>query len=156
MNTIASNQRADVAISRSGRERVAILLLALGETLGTKLLQRFEAGDVKSILGSASSIGQVDRDDLEVLVDDFSAHFAKALGLGTDFDSMRSLVEQAFSPAELDSMLGSPPQIVQEPVWRKLDSGAENLLVPYLLDEHPQTVAFVLSKLETVLISTER
>lgn len=149
MNTIASNQRADVAISRSGRERVAILLLALGETLGTKLLQRFEAGDVKSILGSASSIGQVDRDDLEVLVDDFSAHFAKALGLGTDFDSMRSLVEQAFSPAELDSMLGSPPQIVQEPVWRKLDSGAENLLVPYLLDEHPQTVAFVLSKLET-------
>jgi len=35
-----------------------------------------------------------------------------------------------------------------EPAWRRFESGMENSLVPYLLDEHPQTIAFILSKLE--------
>ena len=136
------------AVSRSGREKVAILLLALGGEMGTKLLQKFDAGDIKSIMGSASSLGRVDKQDLEALVDDFAAHFGKAIGLGTDFDAVRSLVEQAFSPAELAKMLGGQIMQGSEPAWRKFTPGLENTLVPYLLDEHPQTVAFVISKLE--------
>ena len=132
---------------RPGREKVAILLLALGD-LGPKLLQKFDAADVKSIMGSASDIGKVDRQDLEVLVDDFAAQFAEAIGLGTDFESVKSLLEQAFSPAELNKMLGGQSLSASEPAWRKFALGLENTLVPYLLDEHPQTVAFVLSKLE--------
>ena len=134
------------AASRTGREKVAILLLALGDKAGTQLLQKFAADDIKSILGSATSLGRVDKQDLESLVDDFAAEFAKAIGLGTDFDAVRSLVEQAFSPGELSKMLGG--QIVQsgEPAWNKFTGGIENTLVPYFLGEHPQTVAFVLSK----------
>lgn len=136
------------AISRSGREKVAILLLALGDKAGTPLLQKFDAGDIKSIMGSASSLGRVDKQDLESLVDDFAAGFAKAIGLGTDFDAIKSLVEQAFSPAELSKMLGGQIMLAGEPVWRKFTLGLENSLIPYLLDEHPQTVAFILSKLD--------
>ncbi len=149
MSSASYGMAADSAEARSGQEKVAILLLALGEQLGSKLLQKFDAGDVKSIMASASAIGPVDKNDLELLVDDFAAHFGKALGLGTDFESMRSLVAQAFSPSELNTMLGGPAVIAAEPVWTKFAMGAENTLVPYLLDEHPQTVAFVLSKLDS-------
>ena len=137
--------------SRSGREKVAILLLALGDKLGTQLLQKFDGREIKSIMGSASGLGRVEKEDLEYLVDDFAAHFAKAIGLGTDFGAVKSLVEQAFSPAELSKMLGS--QIMQsgEPAWNKFQMGTENMIVPYLLDEHPQTIAFVLSKLDADL-----
>lgn len=139
--------------ARSGREKVAILLLALGAETGTKLLQKFSAGDIKSIMGSASSLGKVDKHVLDSLVDDFAAQFAQALGLGTNFDAVKSLVEQAFSPGELAKMLGS--QVIQdgEPAWSKFVLGLENMLMPYLLDEHPQTVAFVLSKLESAFAS---
>lgn len=136
------------AVSRSGREKVAILLLALGDKAGTPLLQKFDAGDIKSIMGSASSLGRVDKQDLETLVDDFAAEFAKAIGLGTDFDAVKSLVEQAFTPAELNKMLGGQLLQAGESVWKKFTAGLEKSLVPYLLDEHPQTVAFILSKLE--------
>ncbi len=136
------------AVTRSGREKVAILLLALGDKSGTPLLQKFAAGDIKSIMGSASSLGRVDKQDLESLVDDFAAEFARAIGLGTDFDAVRSLVEQAFSPAELSKMLGGQIMLSGEPSWKKFTSGLEVTLVPYLLDEHPQTVAMVLSRLE--------
>lgn len=135
-------------LSRSGREKVALLLLSLGNELGSRLLQKFDAREVKAIMGSASSLGSVDKDGLDLLVDDFAAHFGKALGLGTDFESMRSLVERAFPPNELGEMLGGDGMRGPEPIWLKFTAGMENTLVPYLLDEHPQTVAFVLSKLD--------
>jgi flagellar motor switch protein FliG len=134
--------------SRSGRERVAILLLALGDKLGPQLLQKFDAGEVKAIMETATSISRVEKRDLDLLVDDFAAQFARVLGLGTDFEAVKSLVERAFSPGELSKMLGNQIMQAGEPVWRKFESGMENALVPYLLDEHPQTIAFVLSKLD--------
>lgn len=138
--------RASSSGQRRGREKVAILLLSLGNELGSRLLQKFDASDLKTIMGSTSALGAVDKDDLDLLVDDFAAQFAKALGLGTDFESMRSLVEQAFSPDELNSMLGGTPLQTVEPVWQRVTGNMENTLVPYLLDEHPQTVAFILSR----------
>lgn len=133
---------------RSGREKVAILLLALGDKLGTQLLQKFDASEVKAIMSSATSITRVEKQDLDVLVDDFAANFARALGLGTDFDAVKSLVERAFSPGELSRMLGTHIMQAGEPVWKKFENSMENALVPYLLDEHPQTIAYVFSKLE--------
>jgi flagellar motor switch protein FliG len=142
---------AGAASSRTPEENVAILLLALGNPLGTKLLQSFDSGDVKTIMNSASSLGLVNRDDLENLVDDFAAQFAKTLGLVTDFQNVRTLVEQAFSADQLNSMLGETTLPAQEPVWGSFSSGSENVLVPYLLDEHPQTAAYILSNLDADL-----
>lgn len=135
--------------ARRGQEKVAILLLALGERLGTQLLQKFDASEIKAIMNSAASIGRVDKQDLDVIVDDFAAHFARALGIGTDFDDVKNLVERAFSPGELSKMLGSQIMHTGEPAWKKFENGMENALVPYLLDEHPQTIAFILSKLDS-------
>lgn len=144
----ASHGSGPALAARGGREKVAILLLALGDKLGTQLLQKFDAAEVKAIMGSAAAISRVEKQDLDLLVDDFAANFARALGLGTDFDAVKGMVERAFSPGELSRMLGA--QILQagEPVWRRFEDGMENALVPYLLDEHPQTIAFILSQLE--------
>lgn len=134
---------------RGGREKVAILLLALGDKLGTQLLQKFDAAEVKAIMSSAASISRVEKQDLDLLVDDFAAQFARALGLGTDFDAVKSMVERAFSPNELSRMLGAQIMQAGEPVWRRFEAGMENALVPYLLDEHPQSIAFILSRLDS-------
>lgn len=138
----------DMAETRPGREKVAIVLLALGNDLGPKMLQKFKSAEIKHIMDSASELGTVDKDDLDLLVDEFAAQFAKSLGLSTGFDEVRGLVEQAFSPSELDSMFGTSIRKPGEPVWNKFAVGSENALVPYLLDEHPQTIAYVISKLD--------
>jgi len=133
---------------RGGHEKAAIVLLALGNELGAKVLQRFKSTEIKSIMESAASIGTVDKDDLDNLVDEFAAKFAKSLGLDTGIDNVKSLVEQAFPPGELDSMLGGAALPANQPVWMKFGPGSENALVPYLLDEHPQTIAFIVSQLD--------
>ena len=136
---------------RSGREKVAILLLALGEKSGTHLLQKFDPAEVKHIMSSATALGRVDKLDLDKLVDDFAAEFARAIGLGTDFGAVKKLVDQAFTPSEISTIMGGQVMPSGEPAWKRFPSGSENILVPYLLDEHPQTVAFILSKLDPEL-----
>lgn len=143
--------RLSVPQPRSGREKVAIVLLALGNPLAAKILQGFEADEVKAIMNSAASLGTVNKDDLEGLVDEFAAQFAKTLGLATGYSHVKSLMEQAFNPDQLNSMLGDAPLAPGEPIWRKFAAGSENALVPYLLDEHPQTITFILSSLDSDL-----
>lgn len=140
--------RTPLGQGRGGREKVAILLLALGDKLGTQLLQKFDSAEVKAIMSSAAAISRVEKQDLDLLVDDFAANFARALGLGTDFDAVKGMVERAFTADELSRMLGAQIMQAGEPAWRRFESGMENTLVPYLLDEHPQTIAFILSKLD--------
>lgn len=140
---------APSALPRRGQEKVAILLLALGDKLGTQLLQKFDADEIRTIMNSAASIGRVDKNDLDLIVDDFAANFARALGIGTDFDDVKKLLERAFPPGELSKMLGTQIAPMGESVWNRFQSGMESALVPYLLDEHPQTIAFVLSKLDS-------
>jgi len=139
---------------RTGQEKVAILLLALGTPLGTKLLQVFSPEEVKAIMKSAESIGTVEREDLEHLIDEFSGQFAKTLGLGTDTNQFRSLIESAFPPDQINRMLENGETAKQAPVWPRFTAGSENTLVPYLLDEHPQTIAFVLANLGAELAAT--
>ena len=136
---------------RSGQEKAAIVLLALGSELGPKILQKFDAEEIRMIMESASTIAALDKDGLDVLVDEFAAHFAKSLGLSTGFDEVRSLVEQAFSPGELAAMLGPAAVEAREPVWKRFELGSESSLVPYFLDEHPQTIAAVLARLDASL-----
>jgi flagellar motor switch protein FliG len=138
-----------MAPDRPGPEKVAIVLLSLGNALGADLLQKFDASDVRDIVGSAEALGTLDKDDLELLVDDFAAQFGRALGIGTDFESMRRLAEQAFSPEKITSLLEPPASPAHVPVWRRFDETNEDALLSYLLDQHPQTVTVILSKLET-------
>ncbi len=139
------------AAVKSGREKVAILLLALGNPLAAKILQSFDAKEVKAVMSSASALGKVNKDDLELLVDEFTANFAKTLGLSTGYGQVKSLVEGAFNSDQLDAMLGDAPLAPGEPIWRKFAAGSENTLVPYLLDEHPQTITFILASLDSDL-----
>jgi flagellar motor switch protein FliG len=136
------------AEQRSGVEKVAILLLAMGGTLGAKILQSLDPEEVKQISKSASAIGRVDNGDLERLIDEFAQHFAKGTGFGGDAREVQALLESAFPGDQLNSIIADPVAPEKEPVWAKLKTAVENTLVPYLLDEHPQTTAFIVSKLE--------
>lgn len=130
------------------------MLLALGSPLATRLLQSFEPEDVKLIMSAASALGTINQDELEEITESFSSQFAHTLGINTRYDHVRSLMEEAFPPERLESILGEPMVQPIEPVWTQFTAGAENTLVPYLLDEHPQTVAYIIANLASEFAAT--
>jgi flagellar motor switch protein FliG len=132
---------------RSSTEKVAILLASLDNSLAVELLKKLGAEDVKHILESSASLGPLTYSDVVPLVDEFANEFADALGISASRQQLMALLEAAFSSEEIASFLGRPSEKPSTFSWSRFNMGMETTLVPYLLDEHPQTAAFILSRL---------
>jgi flagellar motor switch protein FliG len=136
---------------RTKSEKVAILLASLDRTVAVELLKRFAPEDVKQIVESSGRLGSLNSRDVDPLIDEFTAEFAEALGISAGSREIVSLLEQAFTSKEVASIMGQVEASAEEAVWPKFKMGAEKSMVPYLLDEHEQTAAVVLSKLTSEL-----
>ena len=134
-------------VSRTRAEKVAILLAALENNVAVNLLKKLEPDDVKQIVEASGKLGSLNLADVDPLIVEFSSEFAEALGISAGSSQMASLMETAFSSAEVAKIMGREPAQEVDSVWPKFKLGAEVTLVPYLLDESEQVVAVVLSKI---------
>jgi flagellar motor switch protein FliG len=130
--------------------KAAILLLAMGGSLGSGFIKTLATEEVKSFAQSASTVDEVDEAMLAGLVTELEAEMARSEPVRGGNETTRALLNEALSPAEVQKILGNE-EVAFQPVWQQFASGAENTLTPYLLDQHPQTVTFILSKLEAEL-----
>ena len=127
--------------------KAAILLLAMGGTTGSSLLKNFSPDDIRAFADTASTIDKVDPSILESLIAEFNEEMERPSPLlGGDVNA-RTLLNEALPAEDVEKALGNRG-VAFVPVWDKFQAGAENMLVPYLLDEHPQTVTFIISKLD--------
>jgi flagellar motor switch protein FliG len=127
--------------------KAAIILLALGGSLGSRLIKEFKPDEIRQFAASAATLDDIDPAILGELVDEFSSEMDKPALLRGGGDQARAYLAEAFPADQIDSMLGVEESAFA-PIWQNFAAGSENALVPYLLDEHPQTVAFVLTKLD--------
>ncbi len=130
-------------------EKVTLLLLALGGPQSLKLIQQLEPAEIKKVMAAASSVSDAVPADIEALVQEFAEQFAETLPFAGDERYMRNLLEGAIPGEQLESMLSSSGAEQHKPVWGEFTAGMENTLTPYLLDEHPQTSAYIISNLES-------
>jgi flagellar motor switch protein FliG len=130
--------------------KAAIILLAMGGSLGSRVLKDMPPDAIKSFAANASSVSDVDPHLLERLVSEFSLEMQKPQPLRGGDENVRAVLVEALTPEAADEALGKKKNTFV-PVWDKFATGSENTLVPYLLDQHPQVVAFIITQLEPAL-----
>jgi flagellar motor switch protein FliG len=138
----------DSAASLRGAEKVAILLLALGKARAAKLLQRFDAEDLKLLSRSVTDLRPVSAADLEVLVEEFGQKFSSGVNFVGTANEFRDLLS-GLVPEEKprSAVAGESPAKAEDPVWQQMSALKLGPLRTFLLNEHPQTVAFILSRI---------
>ena len=155
MRFVPQLERFDSADSlmsmRTSREKVAILLAALSKETAVSLLKKFDPESIKQLLESSGGLGDLNASDFDPVVKEFTDEFAEALGISAGSEQLIPLLEAAFSQEKVSQMLGLGTGPVKESVWSKFTPNMESLLVPFLLDEHEQTTAIVLSRLSVDL-----
>lgn len=135
----------------NGPDKVAALLLAMGKPIAGRLLKHFDPLELRQITKSASGLGAVPTPVLEALVEEFCAHFSNGLDLLGNAGEAEQLLTGAFPPEEVADILSDVLGSSNSGMWEKLASIPENVFAAYLLKEHPQTAAFILSKLSPSL-----
>lgn len=143
-NTQDNATRADASLT--GPEKVAVLLLALGKQRAAKVLQRFDAEELKLLAGSAAALKPVTASRLEALVEEFGQNFASGVNFVGTLAEVTELLAGRVGEVSGDA---SRDQTGQVPVWERVSRIKLDVLRAYLIKEHPQTVAFILSRIES-------
>jgi hypothetical protein len=127
-----------------------VLLLALGKERSASLLRKFDAEELKLLTRSAADLRPVRMSDLETLVEEFAQTFSSGVGFAGTMTEVKNLLSDVMTEEQFAAVLAEAPA-KEEPVWERVTELKADTLRGYLSKEHPQTVAFILSRVDSKL-----
>lgn len=133
----------------TGCEKAAILMLAVSEENAAKLFSRLELDEVKELSQTMSLLGRVGSDVVEKIIGDFAERLSQAGGVVGSFDTTERLLQRFMDPDRVELIMEEIRGPAGRTVWDKLGNVNESVLASYLKNEYPQTVAVVLSRIES-------
>lgn len=128
-------------------EKAAAVLLAMGKGVAGKLLKYFTQAELQTIIASAQSLRAIPPDELLLLVAEFEDLFTEGAGLMDNAKAIEAILEEGLTPDEVDSLLGRRAAFegYESSIWDRLGEADPKFVAQFLLREHPQTVAYILS-----------
>lgn len=137
----------------SGPQKAAAILVAIGRPSASRLLKHFNADDLRKLAGHARTLEPISPLDFEHLVKQFEDSFAEGAPVSEAAQRFEGLLREALPQDEADAVFEErvQPQLVQESVWVGLARLPIEGLQAYLADQHPQIIAYIVSKLPSDL-----
>jgi flagellar motor switch protein FliG len=148
MSAIASTDYdAGRARLLTGADKVAALLLAMGKPLAARLLKHFDQIELRQITRAAAHLGAISSAMIDSLIEEFVDSFSMGVDLLGNAGEAEQLLNGALPPEQVADILSDVLGSSNSSLWEKLAELPEAVLSAYLEKEHPQTAAFILTKL---------
>jgi flagellar motor switch protein FliG len=129
-----------------GPDKVAALLLAMGKPLAGRLLRHFDPDELKSITRAVASLGAIQMHSLEGLIEEFAGQFLNGVDLLGSASEVEQLLAGVLSPGQIAEIMADVGDGAAQPMWERISTVSDSIFANYLLREHPQTAAFILTK----------
>ena len=131
----------------TGPEKVAVVLLALGEE-HVAMWQALDEEEIKEISSAMAGLGTVSSHVVEELLVEFVSGLSGTGAIMGSFEQTQRIL-QSFLPVEkVETLMEEIRGPAGRTMWDKLGNVNEAVLANYLKNEYPQTVAVVLSKIK--------
>lgn len=132
----------------SGPEKAAIFLLTLGEEFTAEVFQRLDHEEIKAVGRQMSKMDHVDKADVASLLAEFkSDEGGEELFLSGD-DLLETALRKALNAGDASNILDEIRSDWRLTLFQKARKLEPQVLVNFLRNEHPQTIALLLSVLE--------
>jgi len=130
----------------TGAQKAAILMLALPKEAASQILSRLDRLTVEDITREIASMNEVDQLTCNAVVEEFynTALEQSQGGLG-GLVQAKQLLEKALPKEEADMILGRIEHAVHATPFVFLQRAESENLLTFIQDEHPQTIALILS-----------
>ncbi len=136
----------------TGKEKAAILLIALGRDYSAKIFKFLRDDEIEQITLDITNVRRVDSDTKEsVLAEFYDSCLAQNYISEGGIDYAREVLEEAIGPEralELISRLTSSLQVRPFDFVRRADP---KQLYNFVQNEHPQTIALIMAYLDPVM-----
>ena len=134
--------------SLPGRQKAAVLMLALSPQHSAKLLGMLHEDEIRDISGAMALLGTVRAEIVEQLCNEFVDGIGSQGNVLGSFEATELLLQQALPKDRAHQIMEEIRGPAGRTMWDKLGNVNEAVLANYLKNEYPQTVAVVLSKLK--------
>ena len=133
-----------------GATKAAVVLLAADRSKSIELLKLLNPDEVRSISQGAERLGPVDSRTLSSVVTNFEDAFNEGLKFLGTADEVRLLISEAIGgDTAAAAMAGAPQNLIYENPWPALDALPAEELRSYIVAQHPQVAAYILSRLNS-------
>jgi len=133
----------------SSSTKAAILLVALGSDVASKIFRELSADEVESVTKEISNLGSVPAEIMHEVIQEFyqmvKAQQYIAMG-GIDY--AHEILEQALGPDVALDVVQKVRRSMQVKGFNVLKEVDPNQLLSFIQKEHPQTIALVLAQIE--------
>lgn len=130
-------------------EKAAVCLLSLGKEVASQVLQHLTEQEVKRISRAFMTVSEVDRETQFEVTNQFRKMLnagEKILVDGKEF--AKEIIEEAFGKNEGgEALLDYITGVRKEDISSIFEEVPEKILNPFIGAEHPQTVAFLMTKM---------
>ena len=131
-----------------GPERVATLLFAMGKPAASKILKHFSEEEIRLVTKSAAQLGPVSPAQIEQLVEEFASNFSDGADLIGGAAHIEKLLTGILSPEQISNIMSEVVGNANRSIWERISTVSESAIASYLMKEHPQTAALILSKVK--------
>jgi flagellar motor switch protein FliG len=134
----------------SGRQKVAILAIALGQSATARIMKHLNDYEIEDIAQAVAELKTVTSEQERETVEEIEQLLVagKYVSMG-GIDFARGALERALGPERARQMLDRVMASTTGGFYL-LKNIAPNQIAPFISKEHPQTIALVLSQLESV------
>jgi len=131
-----------------GKEKAAVVFLCLGEKRGAELMKKLSTDEIQQITAAMSSLGTISSEEIEAVIMEFAELFAKDSGLIGSLSIAESMLREFLPEDQIEEVLNNIKGPIKErDLWERFNAQDENVIAEYLKDEHEQTVAAIISRL---------
>jgi flagellar motor switch protein FliG len=141
---------ADKSVRIKGIRKAAILLVVLGDTVGSEILKHMDEEEVQGIGREIARLGTILPDEAENTLEEFyQMTVAHDYVLKGGIDYARKMLNSAFGPEQARKMLDRLIKALgsEAASFDVLQKADPQQLAKFIHSEHPQTIALILSHL---------
>lgn len=133
-----------------GVQKAAAIMLSLAEDEGAAVLEHLDDDEIRMLSAAMADMGTVSALAMGSVVADFDEAVSMFSSVAGSLTKTEAILGKAL-PAEQVKAIMDELRQPSRGVWKKLSSIDRGLLAAYLKGEHPQTVALVLSQIDSEL-----
>ncbi|HCR86139.1 MAG TPA: flagellar motor switch protein FliG [Alphaproteobacteria bacterium] len=132
----------------TGIEKASVLMMSLDEEVASKIFALMTEDEIRQISQIMSNLGKVETQAVDLLMTEFTEEISSGKTIFGDIGNAKKLLTKALGADKVESILGEISGPIGKDTWDRLNNIDEELLSAFLKNEHPQTVALILSRMK--------
>ncbi|MEZ5339746.1 MAG: flagellar motor switch protein FliG [bacterium] len=133
----------------NGKQKVAILVIALGQEHSVKLLRLLSEEEIEEITLEIANFKKINADlQEEILQEFYNLAVAQEYIMSGGVDYARTILNDAVGSSKADEIIGRLSSFLRVSPFDFLKHTDPKQLLTFISNEHPQTIALILSYLD--------